>query len=419
MLKEQALYVLAQLEENGYEAFFVGGCVRDWLLKRPVHDIDICTNAQPCDIMRIFPDHIPTGLQHGTVSVKHGGAIFEVTTYRAETSYSDYRRPDEVRFVSDLREDLARRDFTVNAMAMDRHGRLNDPFSGQTDLLSSLLRTVGSAQERFTEDALRLLRAARFAAQLQFELDGKTEQALADCADLLRHIAPERIREELNKLIDSDHPRHGVDILNRAGLLRVYPVLDHLFKQAAPYADRLSMLHSLGEKWALLLFASGGTAETAVTIATQLRMSNREREKIVLLLRIVNKFGPRWDQPEQVEWEHALLQYGLAACLDADHLLQAIWTGRCEESASQDVIDTYERLPVKTLQDLAITGKDLLTATGRVAGPWISHTLQHLLEQVALHNQPNTPEWLLAEGRKEVERDEHQTGNSERVSGES
>ncbi|MET3289477.1 UNVERIFIED_CONTAM: tRNA nucleotidyltransferase (CCA-adding enzyme) [Brevibacillus sp. OAP136] len=419
MLKEQALYVLAQLEENGYEAFFVGGCVRDWLLKRPVHDIDICTNAQPCDIMRIFPDHIPTGLQHGTVSVKHDGAIFEVTTYRAEAVYSDHRRPDEVRFVSDLREDLARRDFTINAMAMDRHGRLSDPFSGQTDLLSGLVRTVGSAQERFTEDALRLLRAARFAAQLQFDLDGKTEQALADCADLLRHIAPERVRVELCKLIGSDYPWHGVAIVNRAELLRVYPELDQLFKLAAPYIHRLRKLTSLAEKWALLLYASGATNEAALSLVALLRMSNRERDKIALLLHIVTEMRPSWDEPESIGWEHALLRYGPETCVEANNLLQAIWREQDEatDSHSQSVIDTYERLPVKSLKELAVTGKDLLTATDKTAGPWIAHTLQHLLEQVALYHKPNTPEWLLAEGRKEVERYEHQTGNTERVSG--
>lgn len=418
MLKEQALCVLAQLEENGYEAFFVGGCVRDWLLKRPVHDIDICTNAQPCDIMRIFPDHIPTGLQHGTVSVKHDGAIFEVTTYRAEATYSDFRRPDEVRFVSDLREDLARRDFTVNAMAMDRHGRLSDPFSGQTDLVTGLIRTVGNPQERFNEDALRLLRAARFCAQLHFALDSKTEQALADCADLLRHIAPERIRDELNKLIESANPEHGSAIIVRSHLLRAFPQLARLFEQVSPYGPRLPHLRLSSQKWTLLLFAAAFTKEEALSIAAQLRMSNRDRDEIITLLELLSQIAPDWDEPYEVEWAGILLRYGLETCTKANELLQAIWAGKSEHYRFQNMMDTYERLPVKILRELAVTGKDLLATTGRKAGPWVAHTLQHLLEQVALHDQPNTPEWLCMEARKEVERYEHQTGNSECISGE-
>lgn len=419
MLKEQALFVLAQLEENGYEAYFVGGCVRDWLLRRPVHDIDICTNAQPCDIMRIFPNNIPAGLQHGTVSVKHGGAIFEVTTYRAETDYSDFRRPNEVRFVSDLREDLARRDFTVNAMAMDRHGRLSDPFSGQTDLLASLIRTVGNAQERFTEDALRLLRAARFAAQLHFVLDSKTEQALADCAGLLIHIAAERIREELNKLIDSEHPEHGASIIVQTCLLKAYPDLERLFKRATPYASRLGILGSLAQKWTLLLFAAEMNKDETLQIAALLRMSNRDRDKILSLMEILQRVAPAWDQPYEIFWSSILLQYGWETCMEVDNLLQAIWYMQRDLHSSQILIDTYERLPVKSLKELAVTGKDLLLATGKEAGPWISHTLHYLLEQTARYGKPNTPEWLLAEARKEVERYEHQTGNSERISGES
>ncbi|MGE5703825.1 MAG: CCA tRNA nucleotidyltransferase [Clostridia bacterium] len=419
MLKDQALLVLAKLEEHGYEAYFVGGCVRDWLLKRPVHDIDICTNAQPCDIMRIFPDHILTGIQHGTISVKQGGALFEVTTYRTEGTYADHRHPSEVRFVSDLREDLARRDFTINAMAIDRHDRLSDPFSGQTDLLSKLIRTVGSATERFTEDALRLLRAARFAAQLQFAIENKTEQAMAECAEMLIHIAKERIHAELHKLIDSDHPGNGVNILVATRLLRVFPELERLFDRAASWADRLTKLGSIAQKWAFLFYAAETSLEESQRVADLLRMSNRERDKTVELVGMLQQIAPKWDQPIEVEWGPMLLRYGWETCMEADNLLQSIWTHQQDRASSRSLIYTYEQMPVKSLKDLAITGRDLLVATGKKPGPWVAHTLTYLLEQTAFHSLPNTLDALLAAARKEVERYEHQTGDTESFSGES
>ena len=172
--------ILSTLEEGGYDAYIVGGCVRDMLMKRQFHDYDITTSASPEQVTELFGDKkvIPTGIQHGTVTVISGGIPFEITTFRVDGEYSDSRRPDKVIYTSDLREDLARRDFTMNAIAMDLRGDIYDPFSGEEDIRRGVIRCVGDPEKRFTEDALRILRAVRFASQLGFSIESKTSEAL-------------------------------------------------------------------------------------------------------------------------------------------------------------------------------------------------------------------------------------------------
>ena len=200
---ENADEILSRLSDAGFEAYLVGGCVRDRLMGKPAHDIDITTNALPDAIMRIFGECkvIPTGIRHGTVTVLKNGIPFEITTYRVDGSYSDCRRPDSVRFTSTIEEDLARRDFTMNAIAMDRDGRLADPFGGAEDIAHGVIRCVGAPEKRFSEDALRIMRAVRFASQLGFEIENETAEAIRSMSGRLNVISKERIREELDKLI--------------------------------------------------------------------------------------------------------------------------------------------------------------------------------------------------------------------------
>jgi len=416
VLKEHALRVLQTLEENGYEAYFVGGCVRDWLLGRPVHDIDICTNAHPGDVMRLFPAHVPTGLQHGTVTVKMESFLFEVTTFRTEGTYLDYRRPSDIRFVSDLQTDLERRDFTINAMAKDSRSRLHDPFHGQTDLDNRVIRAVGVPVRRFREDALRLLRAARFAAQLDFEVEALTLQAMRETAPLLKRISTERIREELNKLIDSDTPNRGTDIVMDTGLLCFDPVLFRLFERSHKLTDRLVHLGSLAQKWAFLCFAAGLEEEEAKHVCERLRMSKRETEGIVRFVRVLSDLKPHWDQPAQVAWTPYLLTYGWSFCVELDNLLQACWWRNRDRQSTRDLIRVHESMPVKSLKELAVNGKDLQEALQKDPGAWIQHVLQYLLEQTALGQLPNTPEALIRAAKKEVARHEHQARDIEGLS---
>ena len=206
MIPQEVKQVLHTLNGAGYEAFVVGGCVRDILRGVMPHDWDITTSALPEETMALFPHFaIPTGLKHGTVTVLSGSYPCEVTTYRADGEYTDHRRPDGVTFTRSLREDLARRDFTVNAMAMDETGEVVDPFGGREDLRAHILRCVGEPAKRFSEDALRILRALRFAATLGFSIEYETKEAIFSLKDDLHYVAAERVREEITKLLLGDH----------------------------------------------------------------------------------------------------------------------------------------------------------------------------------------------------------------------
>ncbi len=218
--------VLTRLKERGFEAYLVGGCVRDMVRGKPPKDFDLATSARPEEVQASFRKTIPTGIEHGTVTVLQRGTPVEVTTFRTEGEYLDSRRPSSVAFHTDIAQDLSRRDFTINAMAWDPtdgpEGRLVDPFGGREDLKAKVIRCVGTAHDRFSEDGLRALRAVRFAAVLGFELDGETERAIPATLPSFRRIAPERIREELNKLLLSDRPREGLLLLRRTGLLGTF-----------------------------------------------------------------------------------------------------------------------------------------------------------------------------------------------------
>ncbi len=218
-----ALSVQRALKAAGHEAWFVGGCVRDRLLGRPVNDWDLATEAEPEAVMALFPRAIATGLQHGTVTVVEGGLPVEVTTYRVEVGYSDGRRPDEVRFTRDLKEDLGRRDFTINAMAWDPDAAaVVDPYDGRGDLAERRLRAVGEPLERFTEDGLRPMRAVRFAAVLDLEIHAPTWAAIGQTVGTFAKVSAERIRIELEKTLRCPRAAWGVGALRETGLLEVF-----------------------------------------------------------------------------------------------------------------------------------------------------------------------------------------------------
>ena len=215
-----ALAVVRTLHTQGYEAYLVGGCVRDRFLVRAVNDWDVATDAEPETVLDLFERTIPTGLQHGTVTVMQGKMPIEVTTYRVEVGYSDGRRPDVVHYTRVLEDDLSRRDFTVNAMAWDpSSGRIVDPFHGRQDLTDRSIRAVGRARERFDEDGLRALRAVRFACVLDFSVDPETWAAIPATMATFRRVSAERIRVEFMKIVDSPRIGWGVNALRDSGLL--------------------------------------------------------------------------------------------------------------------------------------------------------------------------------------------------------
>ena len=279
-----AAALLNALHAAGYAAYAVGGCVRDSLLGRTAHDWDLCTSALPQQVMELFGAErcIPTGLQHGTVTIKYGGQLYETTTFRTEGSYTDGRHPDEVQFVPDVREDLARRDFTINAMAYNEAEGLVDPFGGQKDLQNGLLRAVGEPQQRFTEDALRILRLYRFAARFGFALDAATARAARQLAPHLDCISAERIQEELAKLLAAPQPGAYLEPavlavvlpeLTTEGLTAAKPVVD-----ACPAGKE-----NLPVRWAALLGALGEAG--ARRVLKRLRCSNACIEETAVLVR--------------------------------------------------------------------------------------------------------------------------------------
>ena len=279
-----AAALLDTLHAAGYAAYAVGGCVRDSLLGRTAHDWDLCTSALPQQVMELFGTEqcIPTGLQHGTVTIKYGGQLYETTTFRTEGSYTDGRHPDAVQFVPDVREDLARRDFTINAMAYNAAEGLVDPFGGQKDLQNGLLRAVGEPQQRFTEDALRILRLYRFAARFGFALDAATARAARQLAPHLDCISTERIQEELAKLLAAPQP--GVYL--EPAVLAV--VLPELTPESLTAAKSVVDACPAGEenlpvRWAALLGALGETATRRVL--KRLRCSNACIEETAVLVR--------------------------------------------------------------------------------------------------------------------------------------
>ena len=279
-----AAALLDALHTAGYAAYAVGGCVRDSLLGRTAHDWDLCTSALPQQVMELFGTEqcIPTGLQHGTVTIKYGGQLYETTTFRTEGSYTDGRHPDEVQFVPDVREDLARRDFTINAMAYNEAEGLVDPFGGQADLQNGLLRAVGEPQQRFTEDALRILRLYRFAARFGFALDAATARAARQLAPHLDCISAERIQEELAKLLAAPQP--GA-YLEPAVLAVVLPELTPAALEAAKSVVDACPAgeENLPVRWAALLGALG-EADTR-RVLKRLRCSNTCIEETAILVR--------------------------------------------------------------------------------------------------------------------------------------
>lgn len=247
MMPQEASTLMKRLSDHGFKAYLVGGCVRDLLLGRPPADWDVATDALPSQVMNIFPEAVPTGLKYGTVTVP-GATCIEVTTFRQEGPYLDRRRPENVHFAGSLQDDVARRDFTVNGLAMDASGKVHDFVNGLKDLDSKTIRAIGDPGERFSEDALRLMRAARLACQLDFAIEPQTLSAIKAHAVFIKDVAAERVRDELVKILLSNRPSQGMRLLHETGLLAyIMPELDRCagFDQDSKYHDKDVFEHAL------------------------------------------------------------------------------------------------------------------------------------------------------------------------------
>jgi len=403
-----AAALLDTLHAAGYAAYAVGGCVRDSLLGRTAHDWDLCTSALPQQVMELFGAEqcIPTGLQHGTVTIKYGGQLYETTTFRTEGSYTDGRHPDAVQFVPDVREDLARRDFTINAMAYNEAEGLVDPFGGQKDLQNGLLRAVGEPQQRFTEDALRILRLYRFAARFGFALDAATARAARQLAPHLDCISAERIQEELAKLLTAPQP--GA-YLEPAVLAVVLPELTPAALDAAkPVVDACPAgEENLPVRWAALLGALGETDTRRVL--KRLRCSNACIEETAVLVRetagkgVCGSFSEEKASahPGDIHIRQLLGRYGLRTVERLCALCAALHPQAAPECAlaAQRARQLEADGVCCRVSQLAVNGRDLMAA-GIPAGPALRRVLEALLDGVIRAEYPNEKPALLAAAQK-------------------
>ena len=429
-MDEGAAELLDTLHRAGYAAYVVGGCVRDSLLGLTPHDWDLCTSALPQQGMELFGEEkcIPTGLQHGTVTVKQGGGLYEITTFRTEGAYTDGRHPDEVHFVPDVREDLARRDFTINAMAYNAKEGLVDPFGGQADLQSGVLRAVGVPHQRFTEDALRILRLYRFAARFGFAIDPPTAQAAQELCAHLDCVSVERIEEELAKLLAAPAPAAylnekilGVVLpeLSPEALAAAKPVVDACpaGEQALP-VRLAALLLSLGEDGTRrtlrrLRCSNACIEETAVLVREAVpgvpgafsSDTNRAIPSPALLPaatgshpsgRSSEKLPARPPVSLNIYTRKLLGQYGLKTV----QRLAALGTALQPEHAADfaALSELAEQLDADgvccRVSQLAVNGRDLMAA-GVPSGPGIRKVLEALLDGVIREEYPNERQALL------------------------
>lgn len=437
LVPHDVLSICRKLRDHGRRGWIVGGCVRDVLRGQPAKDWDVATDARPEEVMRIFSKVIPTGLQHGTVTVVLKNQHFEVTTLRGEGAYSDGRRPDKVEFVEDIVADLARRDFTINAIALDPvDGHLIDPFDGRKDLTAKIVRAVGDARERFFEDGLRILRGARFAATLECDIDAETERAMGEerSHQTFRRVSAERVRDEWMKSMKARRPSVAFNVMRRTGILDItcpelaattgciqdkrhaHDVWDHTMAcldacDPDPILRMAALLHDIGKPKAL---ANHGTtpheelgAEMTEEIATRLRFSNEERAFLTALVRHhVIRYSDSWSDGDVRRW---IRRVGVPLLKDLHRLAIADLQGKGVDVTQE--IAGLERLRERSNQvlaagavlspkDLALRGGEMMKILSIPPGPIVGEILQSLVEIAIEEPAENTRERLLEHARK-------------------
>ncbi|MET3682318.1 tRNA nucleotidyltransferase (CCA-adding enzyme) [Alkalibacillus flavidus] len=374
---QEAIPVIDQFEQHGYEAYFVGGAVRDHLLGQSIGDVDIATNATPDVTMSLFDRTVPVGIDHGTVLVLHNGNEYEVTTYRVESDYRDYRRPDHVAFVSRLEDDLARRDLTINAMAMDRYGQVIDPFQGRNDLTHGVIRTVGRADDRFHEDALRMLRAVRFSSQLNFAVTNDVLTAIKRYHTLLQEIAVERIQVEWFKLFTGYGVAHALDVLNKTDMYQSLPLLNQerdVIKHLTKNIKR-PIRHP---EAVMALCACLSNTLTLNDWIKSYRCSNIIQRQAKKLIQSVSKFK-----------ENGLTSFVVYTLGDVnlEAFQQVVQSLDLPDVSLEQLHEVYEALPIQSKQQIAVDGKQLQSIIPDWRkGPWIGRYLQ-AIERAILAGQ--------------------------------
>lgn len=418
---ESVRALAAKLHEHGFRAWAVGGAVRDSLMQRATADWDIASEAAPQDVQRIFRRVIPTGIQHGTVSVLWRGGCFEVTALRGDGAYRDGRRPETVTYVKTIEEDLARRDFTVNALAVDLvEGTLIDPFGGLRDLQARTLRAVGEADRRFAEDGLRALRGARFAATLEFVLEDATLHAMGRHVATFRKVSVERVRTEMAKLLAARRPSLGLNVMAQTGLADVVFAPIELSpsvrfasgRELSRWQQAMAVVDGCPPDWLLRLAALLSLSEACMDSAgfagvwmRRFRLSKEQQRIVELLLSSQRSLADVCSPAAARRWLHRFAHCGLldwaGAALDLGEAAARAWLNPERRGlevfcAARQLVE-HERLLRRPLvvADLAVSGRDLIAALGRGPGPWVGQGLHRLLDIVLDQPELNSRDRLL------------------------
>lgn len=370
-LFEQARPILEQIQDNGFEAYYVGGSVRDYVMGRNIHDIDITTSATPDEIESIFSHTIPVGKEHGTINVVFNDENYEVTTFRAEEDYVDHRRPSGVTFVRDLYEDLQRRDFTMNAIAMDTAYKLYDYFDGQQDINNRIIRTVGIAEERFQEDALRMIRCLRFQSQLSFDIAMETFEAMRTQMADIKFLSIERIVIELTKLM------RGINVEESFNHLKSLKAFNYM-----PYFEQLDMNQiNVTEAIDLELLIAIVSVKFDINYSLKpLKLSNRQVKDINQYIQIMNAL-PSIITKEQLkmfvyDYDTNLIKNVMVA---ADVLKANDIQGHEPLIVNLQTIDeTLHRLPMHNRKDMMVNGGVLMAHLNAKSGPWLKDVLRQI-----------------------------------------
>lgn len=402
-LYQSAIPVLEEIERNGHEAYFVGGCVRDTLLGEAIHDIDIATSATPDEIEAIFRVTIDVGKQHGTIIVLHRGVPYEITTFRTEGSYSDCRRPDEVNFVRNLQEDTLRRDFTINALALSKDGALHDYHQGVADLHAKIIRAVGVPYERFDEDALRMVRAVRFASQLGFQIEAQTMAAIQQLSERLARISTERIRIELTKFLLGDYVLDALPLLVQTQLVPYFPQFAERLAQQ-PLEQVVEQLHQLIEPlianniarderlmWSFLVQAL--KVENVSHFLRKWTHSNQFIKEVQDLLQIQSAYETATITPWFVyQYDKELLA------------LVAAWQRARHFAYQPEVLTMKDELPIQSRKELAINGKKIMEHLQMEQGGAIIGELLAQIEQQVVEGQLANDEQTIVASLKATNR---------------
>lgn len=377
--------VLQRLEAAGFEAYFVGGSVRDMLLQKPIHDVDIASAAFPEEVKKQFDKTVDTGIQHGTVMVLDHGLGYEITTFRTESTYTDFRRPDTVTFVRSLSEDLQRRDFTINALAMTYDGEIVDLFDGLADLSAGVIRAVGEAEVRFTEDALRMMRALRFSAQLGFQIAPDTRAALQRLAPNLAKIAVERIRVEFEKLLMGQQAAASLAMAIEDGIVTYLPgQLDQWQFDAIMTDLEDQQPATIPVVWAHLLTRSTLNESEMTTFMRTWKTSRDLIKMATAVVPVARHIARRdlWTLYQIYDYRDVLM-----------HVLRLI---RTDDAVIADVEAMFAALPIHHTRELRVAGGQLIAEQIVQPGPQMGRILKQIEREVVTGQVVNQPAALLA-----------------------